>query len=325
MMETPAHLGGASVPGPIGSTTLFADLEVQVELDAPLAQHTWYGVGGRADALVRPRTMHALSTLLQRCSRQAVPVHVLGSGANLLVDDEGVDGVVLKLDTPEFQDFGLNATGGPFAVRVGSGRDMSRTTNDCVRQGLAGLEQMTGIPASVGGALKMNAGGKYGAIGDAVHSVALVTWQGEERVYARREIPFQYRHSGLPEGVIVWSIFTLRQADPVALRQRVRDISAYKASVQPLAANSAGCMFKNPLHPATGERVSAGRLIDEAGLKGTRVGGAEVSSQHGNFLVATPGARAADLMGLADQVADKVWERLGVRLEREVVFWKRGQ
>lgn len=325
MTGTPAPLRGTPVPGPIGSTTLFADLDVRVELDAPLAQHTWYGVGGRADALVRPNSMRALATLLQRCSRQAVPVRVLGSGANLLVDDDGVEGVVLKLDGQAFQDFALNAEGGPHAVRVGAGRDMSRTTNDCVRQGLAGLEQMTGIPASVGGALCMNAGGAYGAIGDAVHSVGLVTPQGEEQVYTRREIPFEYRHSGLPEGVIVWSIFTLVPSDPVALRQRVREISAYKASVQPLAANSAGCMFKNPIHPATGVRVSAGKLIDEAGLKGMRVGGAEVSARHGNFLTTEPGARATDLMSLADQVADKVWERLGVRLEREVIFWKRGQ
>ncbi len=322
---SPAHLPGTPVPGPIGSTTLFADLDVQVELDAPLAKHTWFGVGGRADALIRPGSMRALATLLQRCSRQAVPVRVLGSGANLLVDDDGIDGVVLKLDTPAFQEFGLNAKGGPNAVRVGAGRDMSRTTNDCVRQGLGGLEQMTGIPASIGGALKMNAGGKYGAIGDAVHSVAVVTWRGEEQIYPRNEIAFDYRHSGIPDGVIAWSIFTLSPADPVELRQRVREISAYKASVQPLAANSAGCMFKNPLDAATGARVSAGKLIDQAGLKGLRVGGAEVSNQHGNFLTADPQARAADLMSLADQVADKVKERLGVRLEREVVFWKRGQ
>lgn len=319
------HPSGASLPGPIGSTTLFADLDVLVELDAPLAQHTWYGVGGRADALVRPGSLRALATLLQRCARQAVPVRVLGSGANLLVDDDGVDGVVLKLDTPAFQEFSVNAEGGPNAVRVGAGRDMSRTTNDCVRQGLAGLEQMTGIPSSVGGALRMNAGGRYGEISDAVHSVALVTWQGEERVYARAEIPFEYRHCGLPEGVIVWSIFSLAPSDPMALRQRVKEISAYKASVQPLAAHSAGCMFKNPLDTATGQRVSAGKLIDQAGLKGLRVGAAEVSAQHGNFLTTEPGARAADLMALAAQVADKVWERLGVRLEREVVFWRRGQ
>lgn len=316
---------GTSVHGPIGSTSLFADLDVAVELDAPLAQHTWYGVGGRADALVRPHSMRALATLLQRCRRQAVPVRVLGSGANLLVDDDGVDGVVLKLDTPAFQELAMNAQGAPHAVRVGAGRDMSRTTNECVRHGLGGLEQMTGIPASVGGALKMNAGGKYGDIGSVVHSVALVTWEGQEEVYARKEIPFEYRHSGLPEGVIVWAIFSLQPADAVALRQRVKEISAYKASVQPLATNSAGCMFKNPIHPATGQRVSAGKLIDDAGLKGTRVGGAVVSTQHGNFLCAEPGARAADLMALADQVAEKTWERMGVRLEREVVFWKRGQ
>jgi UDP-N-acetylmuramate dehydrogenase len=310
---------------PAGSTSVFAGLDVQVELDAPLAPHTWYGIGGKADALVRPQSAEALATLLRRCRRNGMAVRVLGSGANLLVDDEGVDGVVIKLDAECFKGFQLNAEGAPNLVRAGGGRDMGKTATECVRLGLAGLEPMIGIPATIGGAIRMNAGGKFGAIGDVVRSVDLVNWEGELRTYRREDVAFEYRHTNLPAGIVTTAVFELRPSDPVALRERMKEISAYKASVQPLSANSAGCMYKNPVDPRTGQRISAGKLIDEAGLKGTRVGKAVVSDQHGNFLVAEPGARASDMMALAEQVAEETFRRTGVRLEREVVFWRRGQ
>lgn len=310
---------------PSGSTALFADLDVEVELDAPLAAHTWYGVGGRADALVRPRSGDALATLLRRCHRNAVPVRVLGSGANLLVADEGVDGVVVLLDAPCWKELRLNAEGPVTMARVGAGRDLGKTIHDTARASLAGLEPLIGIPAQVGGAIRMNAGGKFGAIGDVVRSVGLVSWDGTERTYSHDEIRFGYRHSELPPGIVTWAVLALSPADPVELRERSKAISAYKASVQPLSANSAGCMYRNPVDPATGQRVSAGLLIDRAGLKGTRVGGALVSTQHGNFLCAEPGARARDIIDLSALVAEETFRRTGIRLEREVVFWRRGE
>ena len=312
-------------PSPTGSTTLFADLDVEVELDAPLAKHTWYGIGGRADALVRPQTGEALATLLRRCSRNGVRVRVLGSGANLLVGDEGVEGVVILLDAPCFKALQLNAEGPVTAARVGGGRDLGKTIRETTQAGLSGLEPLIGIPASIGGAIRMNAGGKYGAIGDVVQAVGLVGWDGEERTYARDAVRFEYRHTDLPPGIITWAVLSLRPADPVALRARSKEISEYKASVQPLAANSAGCMYRNPLHPATGQRISAGKLIDDAGLKGTRIGGAVVSEQHGNFICVEPGARASDVVELSALVAEETLKRTGVRLEREVVFWRRGE
>lgn len=310
---------------PSGSTALLADLDVEVELDAPLAGHTWYAVGGRADALVRPRSPEALSTLLRRCHRNAVRVRVLGSGANLLVADEGVEGVVILLDAPCWKELRLNAEGPVTMARVGAGRDLAKTIHDTARASLAGLEPLIGIPAQVGGAIRMNAGGKFGAIGDVVRSVGLVSWDGTERTYAHDEIRFGYRHSELPPGIVTWAVLALTPADPVELRERSKAISAYKSSVQPLAANSAGCMYKNPVDPATGQRVSAGLLIDRAGLKGTRVGGAVVSTQHGNFLCTEPGARAQDLIDLSALVAEETFRRTGIRLEREVVFWRRGE
>jgi UDP-N-acetylmuramate dehydrogenase len=310
---------------PLASTTLFADLDVTVQLDAPLGPHTWYLIGGSADALVRPQTTQALATLLRRCARNGVRVRVLGSGANLLVGDDGVEGVVILLDAPCFKELQLNAEGPVTAARVGGGRDLAKTIHETVAAGLAGLEPLIGIPASIGGAIRMNAGGKYGAIGDVVQSVTIVGFDGEERTYARDQVRFEYRHTDLPAGIITSAVLSLRAAEPLGLRERAKEISKYKASVQPLGANSAGCMYKNPVHPATGQRVSAGKLIDDAGLKGTRIGGALVSPQHGNFIVVEPGARASDVAELAALVADETFRRTGVRLEREVVFWRRGE
>lgn len=306
---------------------LYADLDVRVELDAPLAAHTWFGVGGRADLLVHPNTVEALTTLAHRCHRDRVPLRVLGSGANLLVDDEGVDGVVVRLDAEAFGRVEFNADGLLERMRVHGGASMERLVQECARRGLRGIEQMAGIPASLGGAIRMNAGGKFGAIGDAVDAVALLAPDGEIRVFTREELVFGYRETNLPEGIVLWASLRMSPDDPIACRNRVKEIFAYKKSTQPMSANSAGCMFRNPTMP-NGSRESAGKLIDLAGLKGTRIGSAFVSSEHGNFLafdLKAAGARTADMRALVERVQEQVRERFGVELETEVVFWRRGE
>jgi len=307
------------------SPALFEGLDVAVELDAPLAARTWYAVGGSADALAVPHGEEALAALVGRCARAGVRTRVLGSGANLLVGDDGVDGVVILLDAPCWKEASFREDGPVTVARVGAGRDLGKTIHEATRRSLAGIEALIGIPAQVGGAIRMNAGGKFGAIGDVVRSVGLVTPEGDARVVGSAEIRFGYRHSDLPAGIVTWAELALSPADPGALRARSREISDYKASVQPLTANSAGCMWKNPVDPATGQRTSAGLLIDRAGLKGTRAGKALISMQHGNFVCAEPGCRAQDIVDLEATVADEVFRRTGIRLEREVVFWRRGE
>ncbi|MFO0894389.1 MAG: UDP-N-acetylmuramate dehydrogenase [Phycisphaerales bacterium] len=314
-----------SLTMPSGTAALYADLDVRVETDAPLAAHTWFGIGGRADCLVRPATEEALATLVRRCHVGGVPLRILGSGANLLVADEGVDGVVVKLDSPAFMELRFNARGAADTLRVGGGADLARVINECARRGLEGLSALAGIPASIGGAIRMNAGGRYGATGDSVHSVGFMTMDGSLHAYPASELRFQYRRTSLPPGVVLWSAFRLEETDPAQVRARVRDIFAYKKSTQPLAEHSAGCMFRNPVPPGAAAPVSAGMLIDRAGLKGLQVGGAAVSRHHGNFIVVQPGAMAADVMELVRRIQDAVREREGVDLEREVVFWKRGE
>ena len=314
-------------------SSLYADLDVEVQLHAPLGEKTWYGVGGCADALVTPLSLEALATLARRCRRDGIPLRVLGSGANLLVDDEGVDGVVVSLKSPVFKAVEFNADGRVERMRVWGGAQLEPLIHECSRRGLRGIEQMSGIPATLGGAIRMNAGGKFGAIGDVVDAVALLDESGELRVYTADELRFGYRETNLPAGTVVWAALRVQEDDPVACRARVMEIFKYKKSTQPMGAASAGCMFRNPMMPG-GARESAGKLIDLAGLKGLRVGSAFVSETHGNFLAfdrgsgGSPGSgpsRTDDMRRLIEAVQAGVEKRFGVRLATEVVYWRRGE
>lgn len=306
-------------------SSLFADLDVEATTDALIgATMTWYGIGGRADLLIRPRTIDALATLMKRCDRSGTPLRVLGSGANLLVADEGVDGIVVKLDHDAFTEIKYNAAGEIHAMRAMAGADLAKTLMDATRRGLEGLSQMAGIPATIGGAIRMNAGGAYGAIGEAVDSVTCFTRAGEKVTYPASEIKFNYRGTNIPDPIILSATFKLTPTDPIKLRDQVKEIFSYKKSTQPLADHSAGCTFKNPIDPETDQRVPAGKLIDEAGLKGTSVGGATVSDRHANFIVTVPGATADDVLKLLEMVKQRVYEEKGVELHEEIAIWRRG-
>jgi UDP-N-acetylmuramate dehydrogenase len=213
-------------------------------------------------------------------------------------------------------------------MRVWGGAQLEPLIHECARRGLRGIEQMSGIPATLGGAIRMNAGGKFGAIGDVVDAVAMIAPSGELRVYPRDGLHFGYRETNPPAGIVVWAALRVHEDDPIACRARVMEIFKYKKSTQPMGAASAGCMFRNPLMP-DGTRESAGKLIDLAGLKGLRVGSAVVSTTHGNFLAfdqpsGSGGAKTDDMRRLVEQVQAAVGKRFGVLLATEVVRWRRG-
>lgn len=294
------------------ATSASRDSTRAVLRDAPIA--TWIGVGGRADALVEPATEVDLLRAID--GAEAGPIRVLGDGANLLVDDDGVDGLVIdtrRLNSVEWLEGGL--------VRAQAGANLPRLITESVRRGLAGIEGLAGVPASLGGAIRMNAGGAFGEIAGAIESVRVRTPDGDIRTLRRDDIPFAYRRSGI-EGVILSADLRLTPAEHAPLRSRLKEVMAKKKASQPLAADSAGCAFKNPT--VDGARQPAGRLIDEAGCKGLRIGGAEVSDEHANFIFTHDGATARDVLALMDAVAERVRERFGVELEREVVVWRRG-
>ncbi len=285
---------------------------------------TWYGIGGRADLLVRPNTVEALATLVSRCYHSGTPLRVLGGGANLLVADEGIDGIVVRLDTPALREIGYKRRGQIESMRAMAGADLAKTLMDTTRRGLAGLSQMAGIPGTIGGGIRMNAGGAYGCVGDAVRSVTCITRRGAIVTYPAKELRFDYRSTNIPDPLIISATFALTPEDPIALRRRVKEIFAFKKSTQPLADHSAGCTFKNPIDPVSEQRVSAGKLIDEAGLKGQSIGGASVSRQHANFIVTEPGALAEHVLQLLALIRRRVYRDCGIELEEEVVVWQRG-
>lgn len=300
---------------------LLSDLAIPHETDAPLGPRTWLGIGGNARVLAHPQTIDQLARLARRCREAGVPIYVLGAGANLLIADEGVDGVVVLLDAPAFTQW--TATGGCGSkVTVGAGYQMFKFVNDMARAGLAGIEVLAGIPATIGGAIRMNAGGTFGDISRCVATVTVMNDAGELRVLRRNEIDFAYRNSHIAERFILAADFQFEPQEPAQVTRRLAEVRDYKQKTQPLAANSAGCTFKNPPpDPATGQPRPAGRLIDLADLKGTRIGGATVSQQHANFIECAPDCRASDVLALIEQMQRVVKEKFGVELEREVVVW----
>ncbi|MBX3379648.1 MAG: UDP-N-acetylmuramate dehydrogenase [Phycisphaeraceae bacterium] len=288
---------------------------------------TWFGIGGGAERFATVRNAGELN----RAMEADPALRVLGDGANLLVDDDGVSELVVKMEG-ELADWVIDPVAG--TVRVGAGANLPKLINETVRQGLAGLETLGGIPASVGGALVMNAGGKFGEIEQFVVRLHAISRDGREFTLERKDIAFGYRRSGLKDLVLTSCDLQLAPDDAGAVRKRLKEVMSYKKTSQPMAEKSAGCTYKNPtlehdimdLHDANGRagrRVPAGLLIDRAGLKGLAVNAVSVSDVHANFFVTRPGATARDVISLMEQVERRVLDRFGVQLEREVVVWSR--
>ena len=291
--------------------------DLVVERNAAI--HTWFGVGGGADALIRPVGASEIRAAMREFD--GATVRVLGDGANLLVDDGGVDGLVIA--TERMTDIRWPAEPLGRLVYADAGASLQRLVVESVRRGLAGLEGLGGVPASLGGAVRMNAGGAFGQMSDVVERVFALTRRGEPVELTREQIDFDYRESGLQSLIITGAELRLSPDDPARLRDRLKEVMSAKKASQPLGADSAGCAFRNPT--VEGMRVSAGRLIDEAGCKGMRIGRAIVSDVHANFIVAEAGARARDVLSLMKRVVDRVHDHCGVALVREVVVWKRGE
>jgi UDP-N-acetylmuramate dehydrogenase len=251
-----------------------------------------------------------LRLALEWCAETATPWRVLGRGSNLLVADDGVPGVVVHTKSMRSLDVRPDGT-----VVAGAGVRTSVLLGRARDAGLGGLECFVGYPATVGGAARMNAGGKWGSTGERIEKVRVVGEGGVVRELSAADCAFGYRTSSLASCVVAEVVFRLPRVDVAEYGRRIEAIHAEKKAAQPLSAHSAGCVFKNP------KGVSAGLLVQESGMKGARVGGAEVSKVHGNFIVNTGGATAADVHELIDRVREAVERRAGVRLELEVEVW----
>jgi UDP-N-acetylmuramate dehydrogenase len=272
---------------------------------------TWFRVGGRARCLYRPGDAEELSSFIVRARHEGADVRVLGSGANVLVRDDGVEGVVVRLDQPEFRRVKLSGT----TADIGAGVDLLPLSREFCDSGLAGLEWMAGIPSTVGGAVRMNAGGRSGEFGQVVREIEVLGADGAIETWSHDRVGFAYRHTDIEDRVVLSARIELTEDDPARVRKAFDENFAQKREAQPISERSAGCVFKNPVGQ------SAGALIDRAGLKGARCGGAYVSRRHANFIITEPGAKAADVLHLISVIHDRVLRAFGTELEVEVQVW----
>jgi UDP-N-acetylmuramate dehydrogenase len=293
----------------------YEDFSPVVKLNEPMAPHTWMGIGGPAEYFVTPRDEAELSAIMKRISAEGIPFRVLGAGANLLVDSEGIPGAVVHLRKEDWGRVEIDGT----RLRAGAGANFPTVIHESVRAGMAGLETLVGIPAQVGGAVRMNAGGAFGDIGRAVQRVKVMSARGDSYWREKEDLLFEYRRTNISAPLILEAEFALTEDNPERVLERMRKVWMYKNSTQPLAAHCAGCIFKNP------EGHSAGKLIDETGLKGFTIGKATVSPKHANYIIVEPGATSRDVMNLAEAVRDRVAERTGIELEMEIKVWQAEQ
>jgi UDP-N-acetylmuramate dehydrogenase len=278
--------------------------------EEPLSKHTTIGVGGPAEILARPASVSDLVCVLDVAKDNALPIRILGAGSNLLVSERGVRGIVIHtkaLDNVRFD--GREVT-------VGAGVHFPTLVRQTAARGLRGLEAGVGIPGSVGGVLTMNAGAYDFSIGRSLASVTAASPNKGLLELGRDEIDFRYRSSSFGPGLIVVAAKLLLELDdPDTIKREIEGFMKHRKETQPVGVKSAGCIFKNP------QGDSAGRLLDELGLKGFRIGGARISEVHANFIVHDGTATAADVAALIDAVRARVREAVSVELEQEVMAW----
>jgi UDP-N-acetylmuramate dehydrogenase len=299
---------------------LTALLGPAVKFDEPMARYTTFKIGGPADALAQPQNESQLRQLVQWAGQNRIPYLVLGGGSNLLVRDGGIRGLVICMRAMA-GDVQWRQSPPQVIVTVGAGVPTKRLCGLALKQGWEGMNFALGIPGTLGGAVLMNAGTAQGSMADALSAVTLMTVSGKTERIARDQLQAQYRglqwpphiQNVLARTIVMAAEFRLTIGDRDLVRQQARRLMRARVSKQPSWQPSAGCFFKNP-----SPQMPAGRLIDEAGLKGLRVGKAQVSPRHANFIINRGGATAGDVIGLVEQIRKKVKTKYGILLQPEV-------
>ena len=287
---------------------------VELQYNEPLSKHTSFRIGGPAEVLALPKNAEELGSCLKAAAALCIKPRILGAGTNILAPDQGVEGLIICLKDAFDGMEKLDDT----HIRVMAGVTMTRAALFAANLGLSGLEFAHGIPGTVGGGVYMNAGAYGGEICQVCSQVAVMDMDGELKLFSGQEMDFSYRHSRLEDepGIVVWAEFCLTPAEPQVIKEKMQELAGKRKASQPLDMPSAGSAFKRPV----GGYAAA--LIDQAGLKGFRVGGAAVSEKHAGFAVNLGGATAEDVLNLLEQVSDQVYEASGIRLDPEIRLWK---
>jgi UDP-N-acetylmuramate dehydrogenase len=282
-----------------------------VKPSEPLAPYTYLKLGGPAEALVQPRSAEELSAVVRRCLEKQLPLRVLGGGCSILIRDEGVSGVVLRLSAPAFTQVTVEGK----RVRSGGGAALSALISEAARQALAGLEGLVGTPGTVGGALRQQAADPSGEIGQYLTQIQVIDAAGKLQTHLRDDLRFSSRWTNLDDPVFVSAEFELEKDEPGDIVKRMRKAWIKRKATQPFSFQAAGRIFQNP------RGLNAAALIEQAELAGARVGGAEVSDRDANFIIAHTGATARDVLRLIDMIRSRVRECFHVDLELDISVW----
>lgn len=279
-----------------------------------LGRHTSFRIGGPAKFWVEPKNESELKKIIIFAKKNRIRTFIIGGGTNVLANDEGFNGIVLHLASPSFKNIAIRGT----TIKVGAGYSVSALVRFCCDKGLSGLESLIGIPGTVGGAVYMNAGGwsspLYKNIGDYIQSLRVMDYDGNIRILKKDKIKFGYRNSNLSSYIVLEAVLKLNREDSSILTSRCSKFLKMKRNKQVLDMPSAGCVFKNP----DDFQFTTGQMIDMLGLKGTRIGGAEISRKHANFIINKKDASSADVMKLIEMVKKRVMDNYKIGLELEI-------
>lgn len=290
-------------------TEEFKKLAKNVYFNEPMKNHTTFKIGGAADVFIDAESVKEISDTIKYCKSNGVPYMLMGNGSNMLVSDKGISGAVIKVGS-RLNDIRIDGE----TITAGAGSRLSAVANEALKAELSGFETLSGIPGMLGGAIYMNAGAYGGEIKDVIESVTYIDSDGEIRTAQKDELDLSYRHSMFEDSgfAIVSAVLKLKKGNYDDIRAAMLDYNKRRADKQPLSVPSAGSTFKRP------EGHFAGKLIQDSGLMGYTIGGAQVSEVHAGFLVNKGTATAEDVMQLIEYVRQTVMEKFGVWLEPEV-------
>ena len=293
----------------LGKKLLSILKEEQVKKDELMKSHTTFRVGGPAAYFVTPQTADEVAKVIEACTQENVSYYIVGNGSNLLVSDKGYEGVIIQI-YKQMNQIEVEGT----QIRAQAGALLSMVAKRALDAELTGFEFAAGIPGTLGGACVMNAGAYGGEMKDVLQSVTVLTDKGEVKVLAKEELELGYRTSVIAKKgyIVLEAVIELQKGEKEAIQAVMDELKEKRITKQPLEYPSAGSTFKRP------EGYFAGKLIQDAGLRGFHVGGAQVSEKHCGFVINKDQATASDVMNLMNQVSDKVYEAFGVRLEPEV-------
>lgn len=288
------------------------NLKGKIRFEEPLKKHATFKIGGPARFFIEPSDIADLKLLLTSAKKYKIPVLVIGSGSNILISDKGVAGMVLKLDSASFRRVFIKRN----CLEAGSGVTLRQLIRVAAERALSGAQFLAGIPGTVGGALAINAGAWGKNIGELVQKATVMDYNGNIKVLNKKDIRFRYRKSSLSKFIILSVCIKLAKKNRKEIKGEINKYLEYRRNTQDASLPNAGCIFKNP------HRESAGRLIDLCGLKGKRIGGANVSVRHANFILNRDNAGSSDVLRLMELIKKKVKDKFNITLEPEIRIWQ---